>query len=55
MIDINFKDLKDIYTTYTNLEKKNNQEIIIYQLVRDSINLMVKDLMTNTIKNLKKK
>ena len=52
LIDINF--LKDIYKTYTNLEKKNNKEIIIYQLVRDSINLMVKDLMTNTIKNIKK-
>tara|TARA_B110001454_G_scaffold160769_1_gene150187 strand:- start:172 stop:1290 length:1119 start_codon:yes stop_codon:yes gene_type:complete len=52
LIDINF--LKDIYKTYTNLEKKNNKEIIIYQLVRDSINLMVKDLLTNTIKNIKK-
>ena len=52
LIDINF--FKDIYNSYSRLEKKNNKEIIICQLVRDSINLMVKDLLTNTIKNIKK-
>ena len=52
LIDINF--FKDIYKRYTNLDKKNNKEIITYQLVRDSINLMVKDLITNTIRNIKK-
>ena len=52
LIDISF--FRNIYETYTKLEKKNNKEIIIYQLVRDSINLMVKDLITNTIRNIKK-
>ena len=52
LIDISF--FRNIYETYTKLEKKNNKEIIIYQLVRDSINLMVKDLIANTIKNIKK-
>ena len=29
-----------------------NKEIVIYQVVRDSINLMVKDLIYNTVKNI---
>jgi len=52
LIEINF--FRNIYKKYTKLKKKNAKEIIIYQLVRDSINLMVEDLITNTIKNIKK-
>ena len=33
---------------------KNNDNILIYQIIRDSIDLMVKDLIKNTIHNLKK-
>jgi dGTPase len=31
----------------------NNKEILIYQIIRDSIDFMVKDLIKNTINNLK--
>ena len=34
--------------------KKSNNNILIYQIIRDSIDLMVKDLINNTIKNIKK-
>ena len=42
--------------THTRNKIKNiNQDILIYQIIRDSINLMVKDLIRNTIKNIKNK
>ena len=34
--------------------KNNNNNILIYQIIRDSIDLMVKDLIKNTMQNFKK-
>ena len=51
LIEISF--FKDIYNSHKNYIKKNNKEILIYQIIRDSIDSMVKDLIKNTIKNLK--
>jgi len=50
LIEIDF--FKKIFKSYKNKIKKNNNNILIYQIIRDSINLMVKDLIKNTIKNL---
>ena len=33
--------------------KNNNKDILIYQIIRDSIDLMVRDLIKNTKNNLK--
>ena len=52
MIEIDF--FKDIYKLHKKKIKKINNDILIYQIIRDSINLMVKDLIENTIKNIKK-
>ena len=52
LIEINF--FKDIYNFHKKNIKKNNKDILIYQIIRDSIDLMVKDLIKNTVKNLKK-
>ena len=51
LIEINF--FKDIYNSHKKDIKKNNKNILIYQIIRDSIDLMVKDLIKNTMKNLK--
>ncbi len=51
LIDISF--FRDIYNSHKKNVKKNNKEILIYQIIRDSIDLMVKDLIKNTIKNIK--
>ena len=51
LIEINF--FKDIYNFHKKNIKTNNKEILIYQIIRDSIDLMVKDLIKNTIDNLK--
>jgi len=51
LIEINF--FKDIYNSHKKNIKKNNKDILIYQIIRDSIDLMVKDLIKNTIINLK--
>jgi dGTPase len=51
LIEINF--FKSIYNFHKNNVKKNNNNILIYQIIRDSIDLMVKDLIKNTIKNIK--
>ena len=51
LIEINF--FKDIYNSHKKNIRKDNQEILIYQMIRDSIDLMVKDLIKNTIINLK--
>ena len=48
LIEIDF--FKRIYKNYK--IKINNKEILIYQIIRDSINLMVKDLILNTVKNI---
>jgi len=52
LIDINF--FNEIYKSHKTNIKRINKDILIYQIIRDSINLMVKDLLTNTIKNIKK-
>ena len=41
--------------TYKKNINKNNKEIIIYQIIRDSINLMVKDVIKKTISNIRRK
>jgi dGTPase len=51
LIEISF--FKDIYNSHKKYIKKDNKEILIYQIIRDSIDLMVKDLIKSTIKNLK--
>jgi len=51
LIEINF--FKNIYNFHKKNIKRNNKDILIYQVIRDSIDLMVKDLIKNTIINLK--
>ena len=51
LIEINF--FKDIYKSHKKNIKKSNKDILIYQIIRDSIDLMVKDLIKNTKINLK--
>ena len=51
LIEINF--FKDIYKSHKNNIKNNNKDILIYQIIRDSIDLMVRDLIKNTKNNLK--
>ena len=53
LIEIDF--FKDIYRSYQKKRKSINNEILIYQIIRDSINLMVKDLIKNTMINIKLK
>ncbi|MDC0395851.1 deoxyguanosinetriphosphate triphosphohydrolase [Candidatus Pelagibacter sp.] len=50
LIEINF--FKDIYKSHKKNIKNNNKDILIYQIIRDSIDLMVKDLIKNTKNNL---
>ena len=52
LIEIDF--FKSIYLKYKNKINKTNYKIATYQIVRDSIDLMIRDLLTNTKKNLKK-
>ena len=52
LIEINF--FKEIYKSYKRNIKRNNKDIIIYQIIRDSINLMVKDIIKNSIINIRK-
>ena len=51
LIEINF--FKDIYRSHKKKIKKNNKDILIYQIIRDSIDLMVRDIIKNTKNNLK--
>ena len=51
LIEINF--FKEIYNSHKKSITKHNIDILIYQIIRDSINLMVKDLIKNTIINIK--
>ena len=46
---------KNIYKKLKKKYKTNNHEILLFQIIRNSINLMVKDLITNSMKNLKQK
>ena len=50
LVEINF--FRDIYKKYKNKINKRNYKIATYQIIRDSIDLMIKDLINNTKKNL---
>ena len=52
LCEINF--FKQIYKSYKTKINRSNKDIIVYQIIRDSINLMVQDVIKNSIKNLKK-
>ena len=43
---------QDIYKKYKNKINKHNYKIATYQIIRDSIDLMIKDLIDNTKNNL---
>ena len=49
--EINF--FKDIYKKYEKKINQQNYKIATHQIIRDSIDLMIKDLIRNTKKNLK--
>ena len=51
LIEIDF--FKSIYLKYKKKINKTNYKIAIYQIIRDSIDLMIRDLLINTKKNLK--
>ena len=51
LVEIDF--FKLIYLKYKKKINKTNYKIAIYQIIRDSIDLMIRDLITNTQKNLK--
>tara|TARA_B100000963_G_scaffold322174_1_gene306022 strand:+ start:1012 stop:2133 length:1122 start_codon:yes stop_codon:yes gene_type:complete len=50
LVEINF--FKDIYKKYKKRINKQNFKIAIYQIIRDSIDLMIKDIINNTKKNI---
>ena len=52
LVEINF--FRDIYKKYKSKINKKNYKIATYQIVRDSIDIMIKDLIDNTKKNLSK-
>ena len=51
LVEINF--FKDIYKKYKSKINKQNYKIATYQIIRDSIDLMIKDIIRNTKNNLK--
>ena len=51
LMEINF--FKLIYLKYKKKINKKNYKIATYQIIRDSIDLMIRDLINNTQKNLK--
>ena len=51
LVEIDF--FKSIYLKYKNKINKKNYKIATYQIIRDSIDTMIRDLLTNTQKNLK--
>ena len=51
LIEINF--FKDIYKKYKKKINKHNYKIATYQIIRDSIDQMIRDLIKNTKTNLK--
>jgi dGTPase len=51
LMEIDF--FKTIYLKYKKKIDKKNYKIATYQIIRDSIDLMIRDLLTNTQKNLK--
>ncbi|MDB3982733.1 deoxyguanosinetriphosphate triphosphohydrolase [Candidatus Pelagibacter sp.] len=52
LVELDF--FKSIYLKYKNKINKRNYKIATYQIIRDSIDLMIRDLLANTQKNLKK-
>ena len=52
LVEIDF--FKKIYTKYKKRINKRNYKIVTYQIIRDSIDLMIRDLLNNTQKNLQK-
>ena len=52
LVEINF--FRDIYKKYKSKINKKNYKIATYQIVRDSIDVMIKDLIDNTKRNLSK-
>jgi dGTPase len=52
LVEIDF--FKSIYLKYKNKINGRNYKIATYQIIRDSIDLMIRDLITNTQKKLKK-
>ena len=52
LVEINF--FREIYKKYKNKINKHNYKIATHQIIRDSIDLMIKDLIKNILKNLKK-
>ena len=50
---VEIKFFRDIHKKYKNKINKKNYKIATYQIIRDSIDLMIRDLLTNTQKNLK--
>ena len=51
LIELDF--FKKIYNKYKNRINKKNYKIVIYQIIRDSIDIMIRDLLSNTKKNIK--
>ena len=51
LVEIDF--FRNIYKRYKKKINKNNYKIATYQIIRDSIDLMIRDLLSNTQKNLK--
>ena len=51
---LEIKFFSEIYKSYKSKINKENKDIIIYQIIRDSINLMVQDVIKSTILNIKK-
>ena len=51
LMEIDF--FKSIYKKYKKKINKKNYKIATYQIIRDSIDLMIRDLLANTQKNLK--
>ena len=49
---VEIKVFKNIYKKYKKKINKQNYKIATYQIIRDSIDLMIKDLIKNTKKNL---
>ena len=50
LVEINF--FRDIYKKYKKKINKHNYKIVTYQIIRDSIDIMIKDLISNTKNNL---
>ena len=49
---VEIKFLRDIYKKYKKKINKQNYKVATYQIIRDSIDLMIKDLINNTKNNL---